>query len=95
MQEGDEAVTGNSNVTATALPMTAALGTAVLNANTLVDLNGFNLTMQEGQATATDSVATLTGINMTTAQGNLSSLIWTKVPTGTAPVDPPGWKEVA
>ena len=75
--------------------MTAALGTAVLNANTLVDLNGSNLTMQEGQATATDSVATLTGINMTTAQGNLSSLIWTKVPTGNAPLNPPGWKEVA
>ena len=32
------------------LAMTAALGTAVLDANTLVDLTGQAMTMQEGQA---------------------------------------------
>ena len=35
------------------LAMTAALGTAVLDANTLIDLTGFGLTMQEGQRNST------------------------------------------
>ncbi len=96
MQENAPTVTGDANVTATALPMTAALGTAVLDANTLVDLTGFGLTMQEGTATAPDSLAILTGIEMTMAQGSVvGPVVWTKVPTGSAPVDPPGWKEVA
>jgi len=96
MQENAPTVTGDANVTATALPMTAALGTAVLDANTLIDLTGFGLTMQEGTATAPDSLAILTGIEMTMAEGSIvGPIVWTKVPTGGAPVDPPGWKEVA
>ena len=96
MQENAPTVTGDANVTATALPMTAALGTAVLDANTLVDLTGFGLTMQEGTATAPDSLAILTGIQMTMAEGSVvGPVIWNPVPTGNAPIDPPGWKEVA
>ncbi len=96
MQENAPTVTGDANVTATALPMTAALGTAVLDANTLIDLTGFGLTMQEGTATAPDSLAILTGIQMTMAEGSVvGPVIWNPVPTGNAPIDPPGWKEVA
>ena len=96
MQENAPTVTADANVTATALPMTAALGTAVLDANTLVDLTGFGLTMQEGTATAPDSLAVLTGISMTMAEGSVvGPVIWNPVPTGSAPIDPPGWKEVA
>ena len=96
MQENAPTVTGDANVTATALPMTAALGTAVLDANTLIDLTGFGLTMQEGTATAPDSLAILTGIEMTMAEGSVvGPVIWNPVPTGNAPIDPPGWKEVA
>ena len=96
MQENAATVTGDANTTATALPMTAALGTAVLDANTLVDLIGFDLTMQEGTATAPDSLAILTGIEMTMAEGSVvGPVIWNPVPTGNAPIDPPGWKEVA
>jgi hypothetical protein len=52
--------------------------------------------MQEGQATATDSVARPTGIEMTMAEGSVvGPIIWNPVPTGNAPIDPPGWKEVA
>ena len=29
------------------------------------------------------------------ALGTNKTLIWNQVDTGTAPVDPPGWKEVA
>ena len=77
--------------------MTAALGTAVLDANTLVDLTGHAMTMQEGQLLQLpDSVARPTGLVMTMAEGNVvGPVIWNPVPTGNAPIDPPGWKEVA
>ena len=96
MQENAPTVTGDANVTETGIAMTAALGTAVLDANTLIDLTGFGLTMQEGTATAPDSLAILTGIQMTMAEGSVvGPVIWNPVPTGNAPIDPPGWKEVA
>ena len=96
MQENAPTVTGDANVAETGIAMTAALGTAVLDANTLIDLTGFGLTMQEGTATAPDSLAILTGIEMTMAQGSVvGPVIWNPVPTGNAPIDPPGWKEVA
>ena len=95
MQENAPTVTGNANVPVTALPMTAALGTAVLDANSLIDVTGFDLTMQEGTATAPDSLAILTGIEMTMAEGSIQNIIWNPVDTGNAPIDPPGWKEVA
>jgi len=95
MQENAPTVTADANVTETGLAMTATLGTAVLDANTLVDLTGFPLTMQEGTATAPDSLAILTGIEMTMAEGSIQNIIWNPVDTGNAPIDPPGWKEVA
>ena len=96
MQENAPTVTGDANVSVTGIGFTANLGTAVLDANTLIDLTGFDLTMQEGTATAPDSLAILTGIEMTMAEGSIiGPVVWTKVPTGGAPVDPPGWKEVA
>ncbi len=95
MQEG-QATADDASAEVTGIAMTAALGTAVLDANTLVDLTGQAMTMQEGQATATDSVARPTGLVMTMAEGNVvGPVIWNPVPTGNAPIDPPGWKEVA
>ena len=95
-QENSVIIGGDANLTLTGEAMTAALGTAVLDANSLIDLTGFDLTMQEGQATATDSVARPTGIEMTMAEGSVvGPVIWNPVPTGNAPIDPPGWKEVA
>jgi len=95
MNEGTAIVVGQGTVIPTGIAMTAALGTAVLDANTLVDLTGNQLTMQEGTATATDSLAILTGFQMTMAEGSVQNVIWTPVPTGSAPIDPPGWREVA
>jgi hypothetical protein len=96
MQENAPTVTGDANVTATALPMTTALGTAVLDAVSFIDVTGQEMTIQEGQADATDSVAKPTGIAMTMAEGSvIGPIIWNPVPTGNAPIDPPGWKEVA
>tara|TARA_R100000544_G_scaffold35818_1_gene23458 strand:+ start:977 stop:1966 length:990 start_codon:yes stop_codon:yes gene_type:complete len=96
MQENSATVTGDANVTETGIAMTTALGTAVLDANTLVDVTGQAITMQEGTATAPDSLAILTGIPMTMAEGNdFEFTLWSEVNTGDAPIDPPGWKEVA
>ena len=86
---------GDANVIPTGIAMTAALGTAVADANSLIDVTGIAMTMQEGTATAPDSLAILTGIQMTMAEGTVQNVIWTPVPTGSAPTDPPGWKEVA
>ncbi len=95
MQENTATVTGDANISITGQAMTATLGTAVLDANSLIDLTGFDLTMQEGTVTAPDSLAVLTGIEMTMAEGSLQNIIWNPVDTGNAPIDPPGWKEVA
>jgi|TARA_R100001460_G_scaffold42076_1_gene78041 hypothetical protein len=96
MQENAPTVAGDANVIETGFAMTAALGTAVLDANTLVDLTGQAMTMQEGTSTAPDSLAVLTGIPMTITQGTDTNLtIWSEVSRGNAPINPPGWQEVA
>jgi hypothetical protein len=95
IQENAPTVIGDANVSVTGIGFTANLGTAVLDANTLVDLTGQAMTMQEGTATAPDSLAILTGIEMTMAQGSVKNIMWSEVNTGNAPIDPPGWKEVA
>ena len=95
MQENSVTIGADANVSLTGEAMTAALGTAVSDANSLIDLTGFDLTMQEGQATATDSVARPTGIEMTMTLNTVENIVWTEVNTGGAPIDPPGWQEVA
>ena len=95
MQEDSVTIGADANVTVTALPMTAALGTAVADANSLIDVTGQIMTMQEGTATAPDSLAILTGIEMTMSLNSVKNVVWTEVNTGGAPIDPPGWKEVA
>jgi len=37
----------------------------------------------------------VTGNALTMAQGSGSALIWNEVNTGSAPITPPGWREVA
>ena len=90
MQENAPDVTGDANVSVTGIGFTANLGTAELDANTLVDLTGQAVIMQEGTATAPDSLAILTGIEMTMAQGSVKNVIWNPVDTGT--IQP--WTEV-
>ena len=76
--------------------MTASHGTAVLDDNTLVYLTGQAMTMQEGTASAPYSLAILTGISMTITQGvDTRFTLWSEVSRGNAPINPPGWQEVA
>ena len=78
-------------------PLTASLGTATLDANTIVDLTGVTLqTVQLGSVTVTGTGnVILTGNSLTIGQGTGTNvLIWNAVDTGSAPTTPPGWKEV-
>ncbi len=95
MNEGTATTTAGANAPVTGIAMSASLGSVGIALNTPVDVTGNQLTMQEGTATAPDSLAILTGIAMTMATGNVKQVIWTPVPTGSAPITPPGWKEVA
>jgi len=75
---------------------TINLGTAVLDANTIAEVSGQELTMQENSVDEVTGNANvlLSGNALTMAQGSLRTLIWNQVNTGTAPVVPPGWQEV-
>jgi hypothetical protein len=78
-------------------PLTASLGTATLDANTIVDLTGVTLqTVQLGSVTVTGEGNVIpTGNSLTIAQGTGTNvLIWNAVDTGSAPTTPPGWQEV-
>ena len=95
MQEDSVTIGGDANVGLSGQALTANLNSVGIALNTPVDVTGFDLTMQEGTATAPDSLAILTGIEMTIAEGSVENIIWNPVDTGNAPIDPPGWKEVA
>jgi hypothetical protein len=42
----------------------------------------------------TDVTATFNGFGLTTTVGSGNALIWNEINTGSAPIDPPGWREV-
>tara|TARA_R100001244_G_scaffold57501_1_gene48726 strand:- start:555 stop:1526 length:972 start_codon:yes stop_codon:yes gene_type:complete len=88
--------TGDANVSLTGFAMTAALASVTADAITLPTITGFAMTMALGDETIkihTD--VALTGIALTCSLGAGSALIWNEVNTGSAPLDPPGWVEVA
>ena len=90
---------GNGNyfdATGYAQAATINLGTAVLDANTIAEVSGQEMTMQENSVDEVTGNANvlLSGNALTMAQGTLRTLIWNEVNTGTAPVIPPGWQEV-
>ena len=76
--------------------MTAGLGTAVGVPGQEVAVTGIPMNNQLASVTAIVHVDVLvTGNALTMAQGSGSALIWNEVNTGTAPITPPGWQEVA
>ena len=76
--------------------MTAALGTAAGVPGQEVAVTGISMNNQLASVTAVVHVDVLvTGNALTMAQGSGSALIWNEVNTGTAPITPPGWQEVA
>ena len=88
--------TGDANVSLTGFAMTAALASVTADAITLPTITGFAMTMALGdETTKIHSTVIPTGIALTCSLGAGSALIWNEVNTGSAPLDPPGWVEVA
>ena len=81
--------------TVTGIAMTANLGTAVGDANTISSPTGIAITATLSEESVVgDATAQLTGIALTMATNSVNALIWNEVNTGSAPLDPPGWVEV-
>ena len=78
------------------IPMTAALGTAVGVPGQNIVPTGFALNNQLASVSVRINIdISLTGLSLTMNQGSGSALIWNEVNTGSAPITPPGWTEVA
>jgi len=61
-----------------------------------VDVTGFPLNNQLASVTAYSDIDVIpTGFGLTIAVGSGSALIWNEVDTGSAPITPPGWQDVA
>jgi hypothetical protein len=105
----DAAVTGNFMIgslgtlgmqgdvahSVTGFGLSAALGNETVDLNTPVDVTGNPLLARVASVSAfTDVNATFNGFGLTTTVGSGNALIWNEVNTGSAPIDPPGWREV-
>jgi len=90
-------VIGEANVTVVGEGFAAGLGVGTLDAVTFADVNGISLSANLGSVTIFANADVIpTGIGLTMELGtNTNILIWNQVDTGTAPIDPPGWVEVA
>ena len=78
-------------------PLTAALGTATLDAVTNPTITGLGVQqVRVGNVTVVGEGNVIpTGNNLTMGQGTGTNvLIWNAVDTGSAPTTPPGWQEV-
>ena len=106
----DAAVTGNQAVlntgtaigragagaTPSGIAMTAGLGTAVGVPGQDVVPTGLPLNNQLASVSVAIHIdIQVTGFDLTMNQGSGNALIWNEVDTGSAPLDPPGWQEVA
>ena len=105
----DAAVTGNFMIgalgtlgfqgdvapTVTGFGLSAALGNETIDLNQQVNVTGNPLLARVASVSAfTDVNATFNGFGLTTTVGSGNALIWNEVNTGSAPIDPPGWREV-
>lgn len=80
----------------TGIAMSAGLGSVVVVPAQEVDVTGLPGLARVASVTPIIHVDVLvTGNALTMAQGSGSALIWNDVNTGTAPLTPPGWQEVA
>ena len=105
----DAAVTGNFMIgalgtlgfqgdvapTVTGIAMSAALGNETIDLNQRVNVTGNPLLARVASVSGfTDVTATFNGFGLTTTVGSGNALIWNEINTGSAPIDPPGWREV-
>jgi len=105
----DAAVTGNFMIgalgtlgfqgdvapTVTGFGLSAALGNETIDLNQQVNVTGNPLLARVASVSGfTDVTATFNGFGLTTTVGSGNALIWNEINTGSAPIDPPGWREV-
>ena len=105
----DAAVTGNFMIgslgtlgfqgdvapSVTGFALSAALGNETIDLNQQVNVTGNPLLARVASVSAfTDVTATFNGFGLTTTLGSGNALIWNEINTGSAPIDPPGWREV-
>lgn len=87
---------GDVSPSLTGIAMYAALGNETIELNTPVDLTGIAMSASiTTPVIVIDADVSITGFGLTMAQGSGSALIWNEVNTGSAPITPPGWQEVA
>ena len=86
-----------AGATPSGIPMTAGLGTVTAVPGQEVPLTGFPV---EARLSSAFNIlihvdVQVTGFGLTMNQGSANALIWNEVNTGSAPITPPGWQEVA
>ena len=86
-----------AGATPSGIAMTAGLGTVTAVPGQEIVPTGFPV---EARLSSAFNIlihvdVQVTGLGLTMNQGSGSALIWNEVNTGSAPLDPPGWQEVA
>ena len=81
----------------TGIALTAGLGTVTAVPSQEVAVTGLPLNNQLSSAFNINIHVDIqvTGLSLTINQGSGNALIWNEVDTGSAPITPPGWREVA
>ncbi len=105
----DAAITGNGAIlslgtavgsisvspSVTGIAMSANLGTALgIPGQTIIPTGSPLLARVAPVSAFTNATATFNGFGLTTTLGSGNALIWDEINTGSAPIDPPGWREV-
>jgi len=86
---------GDVAPTITGFGLSANLGNETIDLNTPVNVTGNALLARLASVSAfTDITVTFNGFGLTTTVGSGNALIWNEINTGSAPIDPPGWREV-
>ena len=86
-----------AGATPSGIAMTAGLGTVTAVPSQEVPLTGIPAEVRLSSAfnVLIHVDVQVTGLSLTMNQGSGSALIWNEVNTGSAPITPPGWQEVA
>ena len=87
---------GDVTVSVTGIALTAAQGTAIGDLNQEVAVTGISMNNQLASVTVAINMDVIpTGFGLTANLNIANALIWNEVDTGSAPITPPGWREVA
>jgi len=94
---GTAAGQAGAGATPSGIAMTAGLGTVTVIPSQQVSLTGIPAEVRLSSAfnIIIHVDISVTGLGLTMNQGSGNALIWNEVNTGSAPITPPGWQEVA